>query len=252
MDRAGVHPMPDFPVGIRNGLISGEHRRRMGMAVWEFMWLVDHVTEEYQRPDGECRGRVLGGTVIKADTIADEMEISANTVQDSLKKLFIAGYIDYRRDAYGYRIEVRNSKKWVRPPTGVTDYGPYRTGEREFRRTGDSSISPELHKSDSPAPLDIAMGEDLTESHPDDDDDKAASVWTAVVEVVTRERSARVADAVRACQPGSVNGNDITVILPSDSEQRDVLSRFAHEIRIMARQVSGRPLNVRFLDPPAP
>jgi hypothetical protein len=176
--------MPDFPIGIRNGLISGEHRRRMGIAVWEFMWLVDHVTEEHPAADGEIRGKVLGGTVIKADKIATDMEVSVNTVQDNLKKLYLAGYIDLHREAYGYRIEVRNSKKWVRAPTGATDHVPWRPGEQESRRTVETSDSPRLQQSETPAPLDIAVRGDITESPSfllKKDDDGA--IWAEAVEI---------------------------------------------------------------------
>ncbi|HYF94459.1 MAG TPA: hypothetical protein VD969_19745 [Symbiobacteriaceae bacterium] len=241
--------MPDFPVGIRNGLISGEHRRRMGMAIWEFMWLVDHVTEEYQTADGEIRGRVLGGTVVKADRIAEEMGISENTAQDSLKKLRLAGYIDYRKAAYGYRIEVRNSKKWTRAPTGATDYGDERNGEQENRRTGETSDSPGLHDSRSPAPLDIAVRDDISEVNVHDQED-AAAIWAGVVGVVERQSTPRAAEAARACRPSAVDSKEITVILPREPEAREALSRNAAVIRQAVRDVSGRSLFVKFLDPP--
>lgn len=243
MARAGVHPMPDFSVGIRNGLISGEHRRRMGMAVWEFMWLVDHVTEEYQAADGEIRGKVLGGTVIKAERPAAELDISINTVQDSLKRLYLAGYIDLRREAYGYRIEVRNSKKWVRSP-------PDRVGEQESRRVGESSESPRLHESDSPAPLDIAVRDDIAGTHDDHDDDdsaeQAARIWRIAMGQVCRTRPGARA-ALEACRPVRVDENEITVALPDEMYHAE-LQEHMPAVRGALRMAGTRPLHLKLTE----
>ena len=87
-------------------MIAGKHRRRMGSALWEFLWLIDKVTRE---EDG--RGLVLGGKPITCAEIARDLEMSERSVSTALQRLRGAGYIETHRRPVGVAIVVLKSKK---------------------------------------------------------------------------------------------------------------------------------------------
>lgn len=93
-----------YYITISNGLLTPEHKSRMGSAVWEFMWCIDKVT----RIDPKGRGWVLGGKPIK---LADVGMGSDNTVSRNLAKLQEQGYIEITRTPYGLSIRVCKAKK---------------------------------------------------------------------------------------------------------------------------------------------
>lgn len=94
-----------FFITISNGLLEGDHHKRMGSAVWEFMWLIDKVT----RVDEDGMGWVLGGKPIQLDDI----EISKHRINISknLKKLEKEGYITLRHTPRGIVVKVCKAKK---------------------------------------------------------------------------------------------------------------------------------------------
>jgi hypothetical protein len=51
-----------FYITVSNGLLKDDHRKRIGSAVWEFMWLIDKIT----RIDEDGKGWVLGGKPINS------------------------------------------------------------------------------------------------------------------------------------------------------------------------------------------
>jgi DNA-binding Lrp family transcriptional regulator len=96
-----------FYITISNGLLQDEHRKKIGSAVWEFMWCIDKVT----RIDEDGKGWVLGGKPIKLKEIADAMKVDEDTVSTNLTKLEKEGYISKLRTPYGIQIKVMNTKK---------------------------------------------------------------------------------------------------------------------------------------------
>ena len=94
------HPLP-----LWSGIM--EHCRRIGPALWEFVWLIDKITEEV---DG--KGIVLGGAPIKIERIAGELERCERTVRRNLDRLQDEIYIERTRTPYGFTIRVRNSRKF--------------------------------------------------------------------------------------------------------------------------------------------
>lgn len=100
-----------FPVS--SGLLDKNHYANIGTAIWEFMWLIDRVTEESLEPDGQRWGKVLGGKVISADEIAETFGSSDRTVKRNLDKLEQNGYIRTKRFPRGKAIDVRKSIKWL-------------------------------------------------------------------------------------------------------------------------------------------
>ena len=98
----------NFLIPISNGLLAPEHRKRMGIAVWEFAWLVDRTTQEV---DG-C-GVVLGGRPISYGEIAKSLGISDRTVQTNCHALRDAGYIGTVPTSRGVKFVVAKSKKFA-------------------------------------------------------------------------------------------------------------------------------------------
>lgn len=93
-----------YPINVYSGLITGEHRKRMGAAIWEYLWLLDHQTTE--------DGKVLGGAPIKAEVIATDLGESIRRVQEHLQTLENEGYIRRKRIPYGVMITVQRAKKF--------------------------------------------------------------------------------------------------------------------------------------------
>ena len=98
----------NYLIPISNGLLTAEHRKRMGVAVWEFAWLVDRTTLER---DGF--GVVLGGKPITYGEIARDLGLSVRTVQENCHTLKDEGYIDMKRTPYGIKFLVAKSKKFA-------------------------------------------------------------------------------------------------------------------------------------------
>ncbi|MGY3716758.1 DnaD domain protein [Sutcliffiella cohnii] len=98
-----------FPTYI--GLLSKEHRERIGPALWEFLWFISKTTRDVAEDD-ETWGIVLGGKPIKQSEIAEEMGVSESTVKRNIARLKQYGYVEAKRAPYGEIYRVRNSKKF--------------------------------------------------------------------------------------------------------------------------------------------
>lgn len=95
----------NFYITISIGLLKDNHRERMGNAVWEFMWLIDKITQI----DEEGFGWVLGGKPINIKDL--RMGTSESTVKRNLRILAKEGYIVVKRASYGLIIKVRKAQK---------------------------------------------------------------------------------------------------------------------------------------------
>jgi len=105
----GIELAESYPINVYNGLITAEHRQRMGAAIWEYLWLLDHQTGT----DGE----VLGGRPIKAEEIASEVTgigTHSKTVAANLRRLTDERYIKIKRSPYGLIIAILKPKKFSR------------------------------------------------------------------------------------------------------------------------------------------
>ena len=98
----------NYLIPISNGLLCSEHRRRIGVAIWEFAWLIDHTTRE---EDGV--GIVLGGKPIKYSEIASDLGISERTAAENCRRLAKEGYIRLDQAPHGNRFWVAKSKKFT-------------------------------------------------------------------------------------------------------------------------------------------
>lgn len=101
-------PQNSWPFPVYSGLLQNGHKKKMGDAIWEFLWCVDKTTIEN---DGV--GWVLGQKPIKIDEMARNLGESRRTVQSHLEKLKDHHYITIIRASKGIIIGVLKSKKWV-------------------------------------------------------------------------------------------------------------------------------------------
>lgn len=99
--------MHGFFITISNGLLKDGHRKRIGTAVWEFMWCIDKIT----KIDDSGVGWVLGGKPINLSELAKLMEVGEDTISLNLSKLEKEGYIEKTRTPYGLVIKVIHAKK---------------------------------------------------------------------------------------------------------------------------------------------
>jgi DNA-binding MarR family transcriptional regulator len=105
--------MPEsFYFPVYSGLLTAQHRERIGPAIWEFLWLVSKVTKEIEE-EGETWGIVLGGKPVKLAEIAAELGESERTAKRNIARLKDEGYIETVRAPYGEIYKVRKSKKFV-------------------------------------------------------------------------------------------------------------------------------------------
>jgi hypothetical protein len=96
---------------IARGIL--EHKERMGLAIWEFLWFVDKVTVDVADGAGNFHGIVLGGRPVSLQQIANDLKEHHDTAKRNVRALEIRGYIlrqrlPENRCAY----VVTNSKKW--------------------------------------------------------------------------------------------------------------------------------------------
>jgi DNA-binding MarR family transcriptional regulator len=94
-----------FPVC--KGLLDAKHRKRMGVAIWEFLWCLDRMT----KIDGAGMGVVLGGKPVNLSDFAEVFGTSEVTVSRNLQKLERHGYLVLVHAPYGIVIKVSKAKK---------------------------------------------------------------------------------------------------------------------------------------------
>jgi hypothetical protein len=95
---------PSYPIPVWNGIF--DHRRKIGPAIWVFLWCLDRITREESGV-----GIVLGGSVVTAEKIASELQESARTIRRHFRRLTKYGYVGLKRTPYGFIITVANSRK---------------------------------------------------------------------------------------------------------------------------------------------
>ena len=94
-----------FYITVSNGLLNDGHRKKMGSAVWDFLWLIDKVT----KIDAKGIGWIWGGKPIKLSEMCDG--VTEDTVSINLDKLETLGYITKIRTPYGLKIGINKIKK---------------------------------------------------------------------------------------------------------------------------------------------
>ena len=97
--------MHGFYISISNGLLENDHQKRMGSAVWQFMWLIDKVT----RVDEDGTGWVLGGRPVQLKDLANC--VTEDTISRNLQRLEEEKYISITHAPYGLVVKVLKTKK---------------------------------------------------------------------------------------------------------------------------------------------
>lgn len=104
--------MPDsYPFPMYSGLLEPEHYKKIGTAIWLFLWCISSTTKEVER-EGVNWGIVLGNKPLKKKDIAPIFGVSEKTVERWINDLEQHGYIKTTRAPHGLIFSVRKSKKF--------------------------------------------------------------------------------------------------------------------------------------------
>ena len=127
--------MKGFGIEIKNTLLEKKHVEKMGIAIWLYMWLVDHMTSITE----EGIGNVLGGKPIKYEEVESELGISQDTYTRWIEKLSKYPYIETIRTPYGITFRVlkahKHFKKRIR-----TNSETLRKNAESLRKNAESNI----------------------------------------------------------------------------------------------------------------
>src|ERR1700730_165354 len=96
---AGARMLP-----ISDGLL--DHRRNMGSSIWEYLWLLAHVTAEDLGGNGKSLGVVEHGNPVPTKRIADDLGRSRDGTLTNLERLEAGNYIE-RSAAVGHAYEYK-------------------------------------------------------------------------------------------------------------------------------------------------
>jgi len=88
-----------------SGALTADHRKKIGPAIWEFLWCIDKTTKEITE-DGRNWGLVYSGKPVTCEVIAQEYGINERTIRRNLERLETEGYIKIIRAPYGLIIHV--------------------------------------------------------------------------------------------------------------------------------------------------
>ncbi|HEY3367816.1 MAG TPA: hypothetical protein VGK74_22385 [Symbiobacteriaceae bacterium] len=256
-----------YPIGLRNHLLTQEHYENMGAAIWVYMWLCDRVTEEYQAPDGENRGRVLGGTVITAEQIGVTFGVHAQTVRNHLKLLHVGRYVIARQCKGGFQIEVRDSQKWQRERSPVPNTSPSSVSQTltPTELNGSKVENPcnpqtlqllnpstfQLCDLREPSIKTMQIETDITEDIPSipPEEETPADVreaWDRTVRHLVSEGglTTKAADLLKEARPVGVQGDLLTVEIPPGKDVLERLFRWERVILQAFESALGRKLRV--------
>ncbi len=86
-------PEKTYVIPISNGILTAKHRKRIGPAVWLFLWLIDKCTSERPGEGGGLEGMVLGGKPLTVEYISEQTSQSKRSVRYHLRRLEEHGYI---------------------------------------------------------------------------------------------------------------------------------------------------------------
>ncbi len=109
-----------FPV--YSGLLQNIHKKKIGDAIWHFLWCIDKTTLEEDDPNDprEKIGWVLQKKPVTIEQIAEQFGESWRTTQRHLEVLKSRNYITVARVSRGIIIGVLKSKKWTGRKTNIT------------------------------------------------------------------------------------------------------------------------------------
>ncbi|KZS45730.1 hypothetical protein AWU65_07290 [Paenibacillus glucanolyticus] len=150
-------PEGSYPFPIYSGLLEPEHYKKIGSAIWLFLWCVSSTTAEKDE-EGTLWGIVLGNKPMKLSEISERFGVNDKTVSRWLDTLEIHQYIRVTRAPRGLILWVRNSKKRtdknVRSPeseqTKMSDHiDGDKTNMSDHKQTDQTKMSDQTSFSDS-------------------------------------------------------------------------------------------------------
>ncbi|RED34698.1 MarR family transcriptional regulator [Paenibacillus sp. VMFN-D1] len=141
--------MPDgsYPFPMYSGLLEPEHYKKIGSAIWLFLWCVSSTTFEKEE-EGTVWGIVLGNKPMKLSDISERFGVNDKTVSRWLDTLEDHHYIRVTRAPRGLILSVRNSKKWAdkNVRSDKTELSDHK--ESEQTKMSDQSVSDKTKMSD--------------------------------------------------------------------------------------------------------
>lgn len=99
--------MNNYYISVSIGILTKEHRERIGASLWEFLWCLDKIT----RIDPQGFGWVLNGKPILLADLADQMGVHEMTVSRNLARLAEQKYIKVIRTPRGLSLRVCKAQK---------------------------------------------------------------------------------------------------------------------------------------------
>jgi hypothetical protein len=75
--------MKGYGIEIKNNLLEPKHVKAMGSSLWEYLWILDHIT----KVDDDGLGHVYGGAPIQLDAINADLGLHATNISKNLTKL---------------------------------------------------------------------------------------------------------------------------------------------------------------------
>jgi predicted ArsR family transcriptional regulator len=103
--------VPDsYPFSTYSGLLTPEHYKRMGNAIWFFLWCISSTTAEKER-EGIVWGIVKGNKPHKLSELATIFDVNEKTIRRWIEDLENKDYIKVTRAPYGQIFSVKNSKR---------------------------------------------------------------------------------------------------------------------------------------------
>ena len=114
-----------YPFPVYSGVLEPEHYKRIGTAIWLFLWCVSATTKDEIDENGVIWGRVLGGKPVKLQDISERFGVNEKTVRRWVEALEYHDYIRVIRAPTGLVITVKNSKKFT--DKNVQSVNPDRT-----------------------------------------------------------------------------------------------------------------------------
>ena len=100
-----------YPFPTYSGLLEPKHYKRIGSAIWLFLWCISSTTKEVER-DGVTWGIVLGNKPVKITELAERFGVSEKTIRNWIEILEKHDYLRITRSSHGLIFTVKNSKKF--------------------------------------------------------------------------------------------------------------------------------------------
>lgn len=105
--------MPDdnsYPFNTYSGLLTPKHYKRIGNAIWLFLWCISSTTAEKEK-DGIVWGIVKGNKPHKLSELSEIFKVNEKTIRRWIDDLDHYQYIKVTRAPYGLIFTVKNSKR---------------------------------------------------------------------------------------------------------------------------------------------